>query len=106
VNEIDPVYHKASTKVYRHRNHKCLARGFVGVVQDVVVVYSPVDLSLGEGIGLESASGVGTTDKIVDVGLLEGGMTSPKELRGLLSSLNCLSAFSQTQQLDSETYDP
>jgi hypothetical protein len=92
-NVIDPVYHMASTMVYRHRNHKYLARGFVGAVQGVAVVCSPVDLSLGEGIGLESASGVGTTDKIVDVELLEGDMTSPKELRGLLSSLNYLSAW-------------
>jgi hypothetical protein len=43
VNGIDPVYHKASTMVYRHKNHKYLARGFVGAVQDVVVVCIPVE---------------------------------------------------------------
>jgi len=88
-NEIDPVYHKASTKVYRH-SYKGLVRGYVVAVQDVVVVCNPVDLSLGEGIGLESGSEVGLTGKTVDVELLEGGMTSPKELHGRLSSLNCL----------------
>jgi hypothetical protein len=92
-NGIDPVYHMASTMVYRHRNHRYLARGFVGAVQDVVVVCIPVDLSLGEGIGLESGSGVCLIDRTVDVELLEVGMTSPKELRGLLSSLNYLSAW-------------
>jgi hypothetical protein len=100
-NEIDQVYHMASTMVYRH-NCTCPGRGFVGAVQDVVVVCNPAEY----GIGLESASGVETTGRAVDVELLEGGMTSPKELRGLLSSLNCLSAFFQTQPLDSETYDP
>jgi hypothetical protein len=97
VNEIDPVYHKASTMVYRHRNHKYLARGFVGAVQDVLVACCiPVEC----GTSLESGSEVDLIDRTVDVELLEGGMTSPKELRGLLSSLNCLSAFAQTQQLD------
>jgi len=100
VNEIDPEYHTALTMVYRHMTHKDLGRGYVGVVQDVVVVCNPVDLSLVEGIGLETWSGVGLIGKIVDVELLEGGMTFPKELRGLLSLLNCLSAFPQTQQLD------
>jgi hypothetical protein len=102
VNGIDPVYHKASTMVYRHKNHKYLARGFVGAVQDVVVVCIPVEC----GTSLESESEVCLIDRAVDVELLEVGMTSPKELRGLLSSLNCLSAFFQTQPLDSETYDP
>lgn len=92
VNEIDPVYHKALTMVYRH-SYKDLVRGYVGAVQDVVVVGNPVDLRLGEGIGLESGSEVGLIDKIVDVELLEGDMTSPKELRGPLSSLNYLLAL-------------
>ena len=90
VNEIDPVYRTASTKVYRHRNHKYLARGFVGAVQDVLVACCiPVEC----GISLESASGVMSTGRTADVELLEVGMTSTKELRGLLSSLNCLSAL-------------
>jgi hypothetical protein len=101
VNGIDPVYHMASTMVYRH-SYTYPARGFVGAVQDVVVVCIPVEC----GTSLESESEVCLIDRAVDVELLEVGMTSPKELRGLLSSLNCLSAFSQTQQLDSETYDP
>jgi hypothetical protein len=91
VNEIDPVYRTASTMVYRH-NCTYPGRGYVDAVQDVVVVCIPVDLSLGEGIGLESGSGVCLTGKIVDAELLEGDMTSPKELRGQLSSLNYLSA--------------
>jgi len=95
VNEIDPVYHKASTMVYRH-SYKGLVRGYVGAGQDVVVACILVDY----GISLQSGSEVGLIGKIVDVEPLEGGMTSPKELHGLLSSLNCLSAFPQTQQLD------
>jgi hypothetical protein len=87
VNGIDPVYHKASTKVYRHKSHECPVRGYVDAVQDVLVACCiPVDSSRGEGIGLETGSGVGTTGTTVDVELLEGDMTSPKELHGLLSS--------------------
>jgi len=96
VNEIDPVYHKALTMVYRHKSQKCPGRGYVGAGQDVVVACIPVEC----GISLESGSEVETTGKFVDVELLEGGMTSPKEPHGPLSSLNCLSAFPQTQQLD------
>jgi hypothetical protein len=102
-NGIDPVYRTASTMVYRHKIHKYLARGFVGAVQDVLVACCiPAEY----GISLESGSEVDLIDRTVDVELLEGGMTSLKELRGQLSSLTYLSAFSQTQQLDSETYDP
>ena len=93
---IDPVYRTALGQAYRHRNHKHLGRGFVDAVQDVVVVCNPVDC----GTNPESGSGVCLIDRTADVELLEGGMTSPKELHGLLSSLNCLSAFPQTQQLD------
>jgi hypothetical protein len=80
--------------VYRH---SCTYRGqgFVGAVQDVVVVCNPADSSLVEGIGLESGSGVETTGRTVDVEPLEGGMTSPKELRGLPSSLNFLLALTR-----------
>jgi hypothetical protein len=71
---IDPVYHKASTKVYRH-SYTYPARGFVGAVQDVLVACCiPVDSSLGVGIGLESASGVGTTGTTV----AGGGYDIPK----------------------------
>ena len=95
----DPVYRTASVMVYRH-NCKHLGRGFVGAVQDVVVVCNPVDC----GTNPESGSGVCLIDRTVDVGLLEGGMTFPKELRGLLSSLNYSSAPTRCGQL--RTYDP
>jgi hypothetical protein len=87
-NVIDPVYHKASTKVYRH-NYKDPGRGFVDAVQDVVVVCSLVDCG---DIGPVSESGVETTGRTVDAEPLEADMTSLKELRGLPSSLNYLSA--------------
>ena len=95
----DPVYRTASVMVYRH-NCKHLGRGFVGAVQDVVVVCNPVDC----GTNPESGSGVCLIDRTVDVGLLEGGMTFPKELRGLLSSLNYILALIRYQQM--WTYDP
>lgn len=83
MNEIDPVYRTASTKVYRHKIHKCPVRGYVDAVQDVVVACCiPVEC----GTSLESGSGVYLIDRTADVELLEVGMTSPKELRGLLSS--------------------
>jgi hypothetical protein len=91
VNGIDPVYRAASTMVYRH-NYTDPGRGSVGVVQDVVVVCNPVDCG---DISLESESGVCLIDRTVDAELLEGGMTSPKELHGLLSSLNYLSTLTR-----------
>jgi hypothetical protein len=101
VNEIDPVYRTASMKVYRHKNHKYLARGFVDAVQDVVVACcNPAEY----GTSLESESGVCLIDRAVDAELLEGGMTSLKELRGLLSSLNYLLAL--TRFIQETTYDP
>jgi len=86
-DEIDLVYHKASTKVYRH---SCTypGRGSVGAVQGVVGACSPAEY----GTSLESGSEVDLIDRTVDAELLEGDMTFPKELRGLLSSLNYLSA--------------
>ena len=89
MNEIDPVYHKASTKVYRH---SCTypGRGFVGAVQDMAVACNPVDCG---DISLETGSEVDLIDRTVDVELLEVGMTCPKELRGLPSSLNYVSGL-------------
>jgi hypothetical protein len=87
---IDPEYHKASKKVNRHMTHKYPAPEFVGAEQDVVVVCNPVDFG-DISLGIESV--VGLIGRIVDVELLEGGMTFPKVLRGLLSSLNYLLAL-------------
>ena len=83
-NEIDPVYHKASTMVHRHKSHNYPGRGFVGAVQDVVGACSPAEY----GTSLESGSGVCLIDMIVDAELPEGGTTCPEALRGLPSSLN------------------
>jgi len=99
-SRIDPVYRTALGQAYRRRNHKYLGQAFVGAVQDVVVVCSPADC----GTNPESGSGVCLIDRTADVGLLEGGMTFPKELRGLLSSLNYSSAPTRCWQL--RTYDP
>lgn len=99
-SRIDPVYRTALGQAYRHRNHKHLGRGFVDAVQDVVVVCNPVDC----GTNPESGSGVCLIDRTADVELLEGDMTFPKELRGLLSLWNYWLARIRFQQM--WTYDP
>lgn len=76
---------------------------FVGVGQDVVVVYMDLapDLSLGES-SLESASAVLTIGTIADTELPEGGMTFPKELHGLLGSWSYSSASSSSTSAEKD----